>query len=740
MLNRSWIVQGSLVLMAAAGVVTPRLIADPPARVGRLNYLDGAVSFRPASVDDWAPAEPNRTITTGDRLWTDVNSRAELHVGSSAVRLNAQTEFDIVNLDDQIFQARLAQGSVTLRIRSVEGGEVDELDTPNGAITFGQAGEYRVNVDASGTQTKLTVWSGGAEVTAAGSSFEVNPHQMATVNGTDTPTYDLTDAGAYDDWDNWCLARDGREDASKSAQYVSREMPGYEDLDQYGHWTVMADYGNVWVPDQVEAGWAPYHTGHWVWVDPWGWTWVDSAPWGYAPYHYGRWAYAGAAWVWVPGVPPGPGGVVVVVRQRPVFAPALVAFVGGPGWSVSVGVGGGAAVAWVPLGPGEVYRPAYAVSPAYVRQVNVTNVTNVTNITNVTTVTNVTNYRNANAPGGVTAVSQTTIASGQPVARSIVPVSRQQLATAHVVGASPAVVPTQAGVLGGAPLRTAGPSARPPVTVMNRPVVARTPPPPAAVPFAQQQSLLATNGGKPLGATQLAQVRQATPTSGRTDGLVMKPAATPLAAGRAGLTPARPGLAAATPVRGATPTGFVQSKGPAGPPAGQPLAAKTSPVPTPPASGPPPAGGKPALAATPRVAGPPPAAAPPAGAPPAGAPPAGGTPPSGAGTTQGVRVTRVPTPPGTVAGGNAGGNGQPAAAGTVQGAGKPAPVAQPPLAAGHKAGPPGGAAGGNGGVAGTSGKSGPAPLARKGDSAKGPPPKAHPKPPPEKAPPKDEPR
>ena len=734
--TRLIILQGSVALMAATGVFAPRLIADPPARVGRLNYLDGAVSFRPASIDDWAAAEPNRTITTGDRLWTDVNSRAELHVGSSAVRLGAQTEFDIVNLDDQIFQARLAQGSVTLRIRSVEGGEVDELDTPNGAITFGAAGEYRVDVDESGSRSRLTVWSGGAEVTSAGSSFQVNPHQVATVNGTDAPTYDLTDAGAYDDWDTWCITRDRREDASKSAEYVSREMPGYEDLDEYGHWTVMAQYGNVWVPDHVEAGWAPYHTGHWVWVDPWGWTWVDSAPWGYAPYHYGRWAYAGGAWVWAPGNPAPRGGVIVVVRRRPVFAPALVAFVGGPGWSVSVGVGGGEAVAWVPLGPGEVYRPAYTASPTYVRQVNVTNVTNVTNITNVTNVTNVTNYRNANAPGGVTAVSRTTVASGQSVARSAVPVSREQLATARVVGAAPSVVPTQAGVVGGAQARTAGPSARPPAAVMNRAVVARTPPPPAAVPFARQQSLLATNAGRPLAATQMTQARQTTTASDRTDGLVVKPAGTLLAAGRAGLTPARPGIAAVTPVRGATSTGYVQPKAPAGPPvaqpvvqplaargsvpapppAAQPLAAKAS-VPAPPPAGPVQSGGRPPVAATPRTSPQPPLAA------------AG--PPSGNGTVQGARVRRVPTPPGAVGGSVA----QPAGGGAPPANGKPVGVAQPPLAAGHRVGTSGQGVGtGTGGAPrGATGK--PAVLVRKGDSAKGPPLKEHPA-----APPKEQPK
>ncbi len=70
---------------------------------------------------------------------------------------------------------------------------------------------------------------------------------------------------------------------------------------------------------EVPAGWAPYRNGHWAWIDPWGWTWVDDAPWGFAPFHYGRWTVVDDRWGWVPGP----------VRQRAVYAPALVAFIGG---------------------------------------------------------------------------------------------------------------------------------------------------------------------------------------------------------------------------------------------------------------------------------------------------------------------------------------------------------------------------------------------------------------------------
>ncbi len=124
--------------------------------------------------------------------------------------------------------------------------------------------------------------------------------------------------------------RDRSEDASVSARYVSREIPGYEDLDANGTWRSDPNYGEVWVPTvAVTAQWAPYHQGHWTWIAPWGWTWIDDAPWGFAPFHYGRWAYLGNAWAWVPGP---------VVVAQPVYAPALVAFVGGGGGGSHWGV------------------------------------------------------------------------------------------------------------------------------------------------------------------------------------------------------------------------------------------------------------------------------------------------------------------------------------------------------------------------------------------------------------------
>ena len=473
--------------------------ADPPARVGRLNYLSGSVSFRPGSIDEWAPARLNFPLTTGDHLWADQNSRAEIHVGSTAIRLAPQTAFAFLNLDDRTVQIRLSQGSLNLRLRQLGESEVFEIDTPNVTVSLLRPGLYRVDVDEQGNTT-VTAWQGESEVTAAGSAFTLHPRQTAFISGLDAPTYDLRNAASPDGWDDWCLARDRREEQAASLRYVSREMIGYEDLDEYGTWRMTAEYGPVWVPARVVAGWAPYHFGHWAWVEPWGWTWIDDAPWGFAPFHYGRWVYLSGAWAWVPGT--------VVVR--PVYAPALVAFVGGSNWHVSLSLGGGG-VAWFPLGPREVYVPAYRASSTYVRNVNVTNV-RVTNI-NVTNynLTNV-NYVNRSVPGAVTAVPQEAFVKAQPVAKAAVAVPERVIAAAPVSGMTAAVAPRTESVLA-RPVAAARPVAQPPAAVVNRVVVARTTPPPAPVPFAARQQALAANPGRPLDPATLANLHHNVPAA-----------------------------------------------------------------------------------------------------------------------------------------------------------------------------------------------------------------------------------
>ena len=440
---------------------------DPPSRVARLNYVEGSVSFQPSGENDWVSSELNRPLVTGDNLWADENSRAELHIGSTALRLGPKTGITLLEVSDRAAQIRLVQGSLIVMARHVDNQDSYEIDTPNVAFVVMQPGDYRMDVDADGSRTELTVWRGRGEATGGGNTYSMGANQYArfTSSENDQVKYAAGDIPNQDGLDSWAQDRDQNEDRSDAANYVSRDMTGYEDLDQYGDWSYVADYGMVWRPTALVPGWAPYRYGSWTWVAPWGWTWVEDEPWGFAPFHYGRWAFSATGWMWVPG----PSMV------RPVYAPALVSWAGGgPGFHFSAGVG----VAWFPLAPGEVFIPGYRVSRGYVNSVNVTNtavnVTRVTNVYNAVVVnrdfSNVT-YANRNVSGGVTVVSQETFVNGRPVARNVMPVPQKELAAAPVSNAL-AVEPARSSVFGaGRPVAN-----KPPVAAMSRPVVAlRTP-------------------------------------------------------------------------------------------------------------------------------------------------------------------------------------------------------------------------------------------------------------------------
>jgi len=337
-------------LLAAALVsiaLVPRVVAqdqldqgDPPSRVARLGYMQGSISFQPAGESEWVEAVQNRPLTTGDKLWADKDSRAELSLGSAVIDLNNNTGISFINLDDRTAQIQLSSGSVSVRVRHLDREDVFEIDTPNQAFSIFQPGRYRVEASEDGSYTVVSIREGEGESTGNGQTYTLHAGQRATFEGTNSLNAQVEEIGAQDDFDNWSYARDHRYENSRSARYVSHDVVGYEDLDDNGDWNPDPGYGNVWFP-HVSEGWAPYRDGHWAWIDPWGWTWVDDAPWGYAPFHYGRWLSIRGRWGWVPGP----------MEVRPVYAPALVVFIGGGG----VGFGGN--VGWFPLGPRKPSSP-----------------------------------------------------------------------------------------------------------------------------------------------------------------------------------------------------------------------------------------------------------------------------------------------------------------------------------------------------------------------------------------------
>jgi hypothetical protein len=434
-----------LISATAAGAA-----ADPPERVARISFLTGTTSVRSATAVDWTQAVVNYPLTIGDHVWTDRAGRLELQAGATAVDLDAMTAASVLNLDHQILQLRIAQGLAIARVRELAPDESLEIDTPNGAVTVLRAGTYRIEVSPGGDTTTITVRDGEADITTGAAPFPVHVRESVAITGLETPAHEMVGTVPLDEFEDWATFRDRRIDGT-TARYVPRAVVGYDDLDAYGTWRVVPEYGPVWTP-QVRAGWAPYHVGHWAWVEPWGWTWIDDAPWGFAPFHYGRWAYLDARWVWVPGA----------LVARPVYAPALVAFVGGPTWRVA---NVGEPVGWFPLGPREVFVPAYTVTPAYVVAINRPHAVVGNVAINVTSIT----YVNRAVPGAVTVVSREVFTQARPVAAAAVVVAPQALSAAVVVGhAAPHEF---------MPVRVArSATVAPPAAVVSRTVIVRAPP------------------------------------------------------------------------------------------------------------------------------------------------------------------------------------------------------------------------------------------------------------------------
>lgn len=344
-----------------AGSALAQEASDPPGRVATLSLAQGSVVFAPDGEDSWVELPLNRPLTRGDRVWTDRGGRAELHMGTATVHLDSEAHLAFFELNDSATQLSITQGTINARVRELARGENFEIDTPNLALRALQAGDYRVDVDHARGTTRVQVRAGQAVVYGErGESLRLGAGQQAVFEGRDLEQASAR-APATDEFGYWAMERNRREDQSASARYIPRQVVGYQQLDAYGSWASDVTYGTVWYPSVTLANWAPYRYGRWSYIRPWGWTWVDEAPWGFAPFHYGRWALIGSRWAWVPGQ----------FGPRPVYAPALVAFVGGgSGVNVAIQIGTSPGIAWYPLAPGEPWVPLYRASSTYLGHAN----------------------------------------------------------------------------------------------------------------------------------------------------------------------------------------------------------------------------------------------------------------------------------------------------------------------------------------------------------------------------------
>ena len=448
----------------------------------RLSLAEGQVSFWRPGADDWATAQVNTPLAPGDEVATASPGNLEIQIGAYGfVRGWTNTQIGLENQEPGFIQFKVTDGSAAFDLRRLEPGGTVEVDTPNAAFTIAQPGYYRVDVTGDRTAF-ITRRAGRATVTPAGGApVVITPSEEIDIDGASAPRVASFVAPPLDSWDQWNYTRTDKLLEAVSARYVGPDIYGESDLDLYGSWRVVPDYGAVWFPRDLRAGWTPYSTGAWVKDPVYGWTWVDTAPWGWAPYHYGRWVFVDGLWAWAPGP----------VVARPVYAPALVAFFGGPEVGVAVG---GPLVGWVALGWGEpvvpwwgragfIHEPSWRGwgGPRVVNNVVVSNTT-------VVNVQNINVYRNASMKDALVVVNQDRFGRGPITSAREARFDERSLRLTHEapqIAARPASFTP-----------TLGRGVRPPAASLSRPVVATRPPRPVAEPAAGAER----RGGPPAAA------------------------------------------------------------------------------------------------------------------------------------------------------------------------------------------------------------------------------------------------
>ena len=408
----------ALILACGAGAVPAYAVDELPTRVGRVSDFGGELYLAPQDrATEWATVGVNYPVTSGDNLWVAPRGRAEIDFGAGQLRLAGDTNLQVGMLDEHQFALYVASGRVILRMRTLEPGDSALVDTPHGQIQIDRPGLYRVDVAPERQQTLLLVREGEARVRFTGGTRQVLPGQMATIDAADPADIALQTGFGSDGFDAWSAVRDRRYDSSTSERYVSSEMVGATDLNDYGAWESYAAYGNVWFPTTVAVGWAPYRFGRWTWVGAWGWSWVDDAPWGYAPFHYGRWIWLSGRWGWCPGA----------FVRRPVWAPALVGWLGGPGWAFSTSLGS-SVYGWVPLGWGDPFWPHWRCSASCRRALNHPFAADVAERAGAAT-----RFANSEVPAAVTWVPGHVLTDGRPVAVNLVRPPPSALASVPVL-------------------------------------------------------------------------------------------------------------------------------------------------------------------------------------------------------------------------------------------------------------------------------------------------------------------
>lgn len=288
---------------------------DVTARVARISFLKGEVQIRRADGGDWERATLNLPIVEGDEITTSGDARLEIQFDNNQhLRLAENAYLKVVQLKDEGIAISLSLGTMSLRITRFDKDKAFfEIDAPKTTIAVQKEGSYRIDAGQQGdNDIRVSVTDRGeARVYSDTTGFTLKNGRSALVHidGVNAGEWEATEASRFaDEFDTWSLDRDSviaqRLKDAYYDKYYDSDIYGADDLDGYGQWIHTAKYGYVWRPDRQAtsyyADWSPYRYGHWRWIPPFGWTWVNDEPWGWATYHHGRWMFDDGYWYWSP--------------------------------------------------------------------------------------------------------------------------------------------------------------------------------------------------------------------------------------------------------------------------------------------------------------------------------------------------------------------------------------------------------------------------------------------------------
>lgn len=323
----------SIQLLAQPNGTEPDYENDVVARVARITFIKGDVNVKRSDGQSWERASTNLPLTEGDIVTTGRDSRFEIQFDRHTYMWVAENSYlKLTTLRDNGVAVSLSEGTTTVKAYKFDKAQAYfEIDAPQTTVSLQKNGLYRIDAgNANSDFVRVTVGDGGlARIYSNDSGFSLRSGRSARINLTGDFAGDLetSEAANYaDDWDSFVASRDSRIARllrnENDDRYYNDDIYGADELSDYGEWINTAAYGRVWRPNKNSIGgypnWSPYRYGRWVWVSPFGWTWVNDEPWGWATYHHGRWIHQDGDWCWTP---------YVNVGRASIWRPALVSIV-----------------------------------------------------------------------------------------------------------------------------------------------------------------------------------------------------------------------------------------------------------------------------------------------------------------------------------------------------------------------------------------------------------------------------